>query len=58
MQTVRSFSIEVLDGIVQSLALHPGQPSGFGPGHVLQGIGNGEQPQAGPGVPLTSGALA
>jgi hypothetical protein len=48
----------VLDGIVQSLALHPGQPSGFGPGHVLQGIGNGEQPQAGPGVPLTSGALA
>jgi len=58
VQTVRSLSIEALDGIVQGLALHAGQPGRLGPGHALERIGNGQQPQAGPGVPLTSGPLA
>ena len=58
MQTVRSLGIEALDGIVQGLTLHTGQPSGFGPGHAFQGIGDGQQPQAGPGIPLTSSPLA
>ena len=58
MQTVRSLSIEALNGIVQSLPFHTGQPSGFGPCHALERIGNGQQPQAGPGVPPTSGPLA
>jgi hypothetical protein len=58
VQTVRALSIEALDRIVQGLTFHAGQPSGFGPGHALQGIGNGQQPQAGPGVPLTSSPLA
>jgi hypothetical protein len=43
---------------VQRLTLHAGQPRRFGPGHALKRIGNGQQPQAGPGVPLTSGPLA
>ncbi len=58
MQTVWSFSIEALDCIVQGLALHAGEPGGFGPGHALKRIGNGQQPQAGPGIPLTSSPLA
>jgi hypothetical protein len=43
---------------VQSLTFHPGQPGGLGPGQALQGIGNRQQPQAGPGMLLASGALA
>ena len=58
MQTVRSLSVEALDGVVQGLTFHASQPSGLSAGHALQGIGNGQQPQAGPGVPLTSGPLA
>ena len=52
MQAVRSLSIEALDGIVQSLTLHAGQPGGLGPGHALERIGDRQQPRAGPGVPL------
>ncbi|EIM30276.1 hypothetical protein MicloDRAFT_00010810 [Microvirga lotononidis] len=58
MQTVRSLGIEALDGIVQGLALYPGQPRRLGPGHALERIGDRQQPQAGPGVPLASGPLA
>jgi hypothetical protein len=52
VQTVRALSIEALDGIVQSLALHAGQPGGFGPGHAFQGIGNRQQPKGGPTILL------
>ena len=58
MQTVRSLSIEALDGIVQGLTLHASQPRGLGPGHALERIGDRQQPQAGPGVPLAGSALA
>ena len=53
MQSVRSLSIEALDRIVQGLALHAGQPSGFGPGHALERIGDRQEPQDGPAVLLT-----
>jgi hypothetical protein len=33
-----------LDGIVQGLALHAGQPGGFGPGYALKRIGNRQEP--------------
>ncbi len=52
VQTVRSLSIEALDGIVQGLALHAGQPGRLGPGHALERIGNGQEPQSGPAVLL------
>ena len=42
VQSVRSLSIEALYGIVQGLALHASQPGGLGPGHALEGIGNGQ----------------
>jgi hypothetical protein len=57
MQTVRSLSVEALDGIVQGLALHTGQSGGLSSGHAFERIGDGQQPQAGPGVPLTSSPL-
>jgi hypothetical protein len=53
-----SLSIEALDGIVQSLTLHANEPSGTGVGHPLRRVGNGQQPQDSPWVPLTGDALA
>src|SRR4051794_37213762 len=58
VQAVRTLGIEALDGIVRGLTFHSGQPGGFGPGHALQGISDGEQSQAGPSVLLASGSLA
>jgi hypothetical protein len=48
VQAVRSLSIEALDGIVQGLTLHAGQPGDFGPGHALGRIGNRQEPQGSP----------
>jgi hypothetical protein len=44
VQTVGSLGIEALDGIVQSLTFHAGQPRRLGAGHALKRIGNGQQP--------------
>jgi hypothetical protein len=52
VQAVRSLSIEALDSIVQSLALHAGKPGGLGPGHAFQGIGDRQEPQGGPAILL------
>ena len=58
MQTIRSLGIEALDGIVQGLTLHASQPRRLGPGHALERIGNRQEPQDSPGIPLAGSALA
>jgi hypothetical protein len=58
MQAVRSLGIEALDGIVQGLTLHAGQPRRLGPGHTLKRIGNRQKSQDSPGIPLAGSALA
>ena len=58
VQTIGSLSIEALDGIVQGLTFHAGQPGGLGPGHALKRIGDRQQPQAGPTILLAGSPLA
>jgi hypothetical protein len=58
MQTIRSLGIEALDGIVQGLTLHASQPCRLGPGHPLKRIGNRQEAQDSPGIPLAGSALA
>jgi acetyl-CoA acetyltransferase len=52
VEALRSLGIEAQHRIAQRLALHPGQPSRFGPGHALERSGNGQQPQGRPAIPL------
>ena len=57
MQTIRTLGIEAPDGIVQSLTLHAGQSRGLGSRHTLERIGNRQEPQKSPGIPLAGSAL-
>lgn len=58
VQTVMTLNIEALDGIVQSLALHAGQPRRLGSRHALERVGNRQEPQDSPGIPPAGSSLA
>jgi hypothetical protein len=52
MQTVRTLGIEALNGIMQGLPFHASQPGGLSSSQTLERIGDSEQPQGSPGIPL------
>ena len=56
MEALRSLGIETQHRIAQRLTLHPDQAGRFGPGHAFERIGNGQQPQGRPAIPLAGGA--
>ncbi len=57
-EPVGTLDIETPDGIVPSLTLHPSQPRRLGSRRTLERIGNRQQPQDSPGIPLAGSSLA
>src|SRR5215218_2377919 len=56
VEALRSLGIEAQHRIAQRLALHPGEPGRLSPGHAFERIGDGQQPQGRPAIPLACGA--
>ena len=52
VEALGSLGVEAQHGIVQGLALHPGQACGLGAGHAFKRVSNGQEPHSGPAVPL------
>ena len=50
VKALGSLGVEAQHGIVQRLALHPGQAGGLGAGHAFERVGNGQEPHGGPAV--------
>jgi len=57
-EPVGTLGMETPDGIVPSLTLHPLQPRRLGSRRTLERIGNRQQPQDSPGIPLAGSSLA
>src|SRR5215218_7664425 len=56
VEALRSLGIEAQHRIAQRLALHPGEPGRLSPRYALERIGDGQQPQGRPAIPLACGA--
>jgi hypothetical protein len=54
VKAVGSLGVEAQHGIMQGLALHPGQARGLGAGHAFERIGDGQEPHRSPAVPLAT----
>ncbi|WP_244627626.1 hypothetical protein [Microvirga tunisiensis] len=58
VQTLRIFGIDMLDGIVQGLAAHPDEPSGFRLVHAFERMGYGKESKSSPAKLFMDRSLA
>ncbi len=52
MEALGSLGVEAQHGIVQRLALHPGQARRLGTRHTFERVGNGQEPHGGTAIPF------